>query len=46
MKSYFSHDRLRAQGKAWQVRILLSQWKKEAGAETKLKDFIQSHRGK
>lgn len=46
MKSYFSDNRLRAQGKAWQVRILLSQWKKEAGRDATVKDFIQSQRHK
>lgn len=43
MKSHFSSNRMTARGKAWQVRILLSQWKKEAGGFTKVKDFIQQH---
>lgn len=42
MKSYFSNDRLRAQGKAWQIRILLSQWQKEAGATVKVKELLES----
>ncbi|RCX23176.1 uncharacterized protein DUF3936 [Fontibacillus phaseoli] len=41
MKSYFSSNRVTAQGKGWQVRILLSQWKKKAGCDTKVKDFIE-----
>ncbi|MCH1639465.1 Z-ring formation inhibitor MciZ [Paenibacillus timonensis] len=44
MKSYFTANRLRAQGKAWQIRILLSQWMKEAGPEAKLSDLIQSYK--
>ncbi|GGH24979.1 Z-ring formation inhibitor MciZ [Paenibacillus segetis] len=46
MKSYFSNDRLRAQGKAWQIRILLSQWQKEAGATVKVKELLESRRTK
>ncbi|MDQ0088189.1 hypothetical protein J2T12_001595 [Paenibacillus anaericanus] len=42
MKSYFSNDRLRAQGKAWQIRILLSQWQKEAGPSVKVKELLAS----
>ena len=43
MKSHFSSNVMTARGKAWQVRILLSQWKKAAGGSTKVKDFIQLH---
>ncbi len=43
MKSHFSSNRITARGKAWQIRILLSQWTKEAGGGTKVKDFIQRH---
>lgn len=40
MKSYFSPKCIRAQGKAWQIRILLNQWLHEAGASAKLTDLI------
>ncbi|MEG6588346.1 Z-ring formation inhibitor MciZ [Paenibacillus barengoltzii] len=40
MKSYFTEDRVRAQGKAWQIRLLLSQWKKESGRDVKITDLI------
>lgn len=41
MKSYFTGQRMLAQGKAWQIRILLSQWIKETGKNTAVKDFIE-----
>ncbi|GIP48507.1 hypothetical protein D3C76_171420 [compost metagenome] len=44
MKSYFAMDRIRAQGKGWQIRILLSQWMKEAGPDAKISDLIQSYK--
>nr|WP_178022757.1 Z-ring formation inhibitor MciZ [uncultured Paenibacillus sp.] len=44
MKSYFTADRVRAQGKAWQIRILLSQWMREAGHDAKISDLIQSYK--
>ncbi|MFD1176278.1 Z-ring formation inhibitor MciZ [Paenibacillus puldeungensis] len=40
MKSYFTPSCIRAQGKAWQIRILLSQWLHEAGATAKVTDLI------
>lgn len=40
MKSYFTVNRMCFQGKAWQIRILLSQWKKEAGASTTVADLL------
>ncbi|CAM4273961.1 Z-ring formation inhibitor MciZ [Paenibacillus phoenicis] len=43
MKSYFTEDRVRAQGKAWQIRLLLSQWKKESGRDVKITDLIHSY---
>lgn len=46
MKSYFSNNCLRAQGKAWQIRILLSQWQKEAGANVKVKELLESRLNK
>lgn len=42
MKSYFTPGRVRAQGKAWQIRIMLSQWEKEAGSAAKMADYIHS----
>lgn len=42
MKSCFSPTAVRAQGKAWQIRVLLAQWLKEAGPEAKLTDLIDS----
>lgn len=44
MKSYFTEDRVRAQGKGWQIRILLSQWMKEAGRDAKISDLLQSYK--
>ncbi|WP_068785194.1 Z-ring formation inhibitor MciZ [Paenibacillus phocaensis] len=44
MKSYFTADRVRAQGKGWQIRILLSQWMKEAGRDAKISDLLQSYK--
>ncbi|MGG6309685.1 Z-ring formation inhibitor MciZ [Paenibacillus macerans] len=44
MKSYFAPSCVRAQGKAWQIRILLSQWIKEAGSHAKIAEFIESRR--
>ncbi|WP_410768287.1 Z-ring formation inhibitor MciZ [Fontibacillus sp. BL9] len=41
MKSYFSNNVITAQGKGWQIRILLNQWKKTAGSNAKIKDFIE-----
>ncbi|AZK47088.1 Z-ring formation inhibitor MciZ [Paenibacillus lentus] len=40
MKSYFSDNSLRAQGKAWQIRIMLNQWQQQSEPTRKLKDFI------
>jgi len=40
MKSYISDNSLRAQGKAWQIRILLNQWQQQAGPASKVKDLI------
>ncbi|WP_018751482.1 Z-ring formation inhibitor MciZ [Paenibacillus sanguinis] len=42
MKSYIAQDRIHAQGKAWQIRILLSQWMKEAGGAVPLSEFIHT----
>lgn len=42
MKSYIAQDRVHAQGKAWQIRILLSQWMKEAGGAVPLSEFIRT----
>lgn len=42
MKSYIAQDRIHAQGKAWQIRILLSQWMKEAGGSVPLSEFIHT----
>nr|WP_019639032.1 Z-ring formation inhibitor MciZ [Paenibacillus fonticola] len=44
MKSYFTPQSLHVQGKAWEVRILLSQWKKQSGPNVKVKDLIASRR--
>lgn len=43
MKSYITEDRVRAQGKAWQIRLLLSQWKKESGRDVKITDLLHSY---
>ncbi|MDU4695162.1 MULTISPECIES: hypothetical protein [Paenibacillus] len=43
MKSYFTADCVRAQGKGWQIRVLLSQWMKEAGRDIKIADLIQTY---
>ncbi|GIP58103.1 Z-ring formation inhibitor MciZ [Paenibacillus sp. FSL W8-0186] len=42
MKSYISDNSLRAQGKAWQIRILLNQWQKQSGPACKVMDLIAS----
>ncbi|WP_110932398.1 Z-ring formation inhibitor MciZ [Paenibacillus bouchesdurhonensis] len=42
MKSYFSDNSLRAQGKAWQIRIMLNQWQRQSSPTGKVKDFIAS----
>ncbi|MFD3258748.1 Z-ring formation inhibitor MciZ [Paenibacillus lentus] len=42
MKSYFSDNSLRAQGKAWQIRILLHQWQKQSGPTGMVKDLIEA----
>ncbi|GIP08296.1 MAG: Z-ring formation inhibitor MciZ [Paenibacillus macerans] len=42
MKSCFSPTAVRAQGKAWQIRILLNQWLKEAGPSAKLTELIDT----
>ncbi|GGG19146.1 Z-ring formation inhibitor MciZ [Paenibacillus aceti] len=42
MKSYFSEKSIRVQGKAWQVRILLNQWQRQADKSAKVTDLIQS----
>lgn len=41
MKSYFSGQHMLIQGKAWQIRILLAQWAKEAGKSATVKDFVK-----
>ncbi|NWL87375.1 MULTISPECIES: Z-ring formation inhibitor MciZ [unclassified Paenibacillus] len=46
MKSYFSKKSVRVQGKAWQVRIMLNQWQKEAGKSAKVRDFIRTRANK
>ncbi|WP_334071657.1 Z-ring formation inhibitor MciZ [Paenibacillus sp. A14] len=43
MKSYFSVNMMCFQGKAWQIRILLSQWKKEAGASATVADLLHRY---
>ncbi|MBP1999474.1 hypothetical protein J2Z69_000493 [Paenibacillus shirakamiensis] len=40
MKSYLTLDQCRICGKAWQVRIQLAQWQKEAGPAVAIKDFL------
>lgn len=40
MKSYFADTSFHISGKAWQVRVLLSMWKKNIGSATPVKDLI------
>lgn len=42
MKSYVRMNSIHFQGKAWQIRILLSQWQKQVGPNAKVIDVIQS----
>lgn len=41
MKTYISSRSLQAQGKAWQVKLILSQWQKEAGPTARVIDLIE-----
>ncbi|WP_346657631.1 Z-ring formation inhibitor MciZ [Paenibacillus sp. YPG26] len=40
MKSYFADTRFHISGKAWQVKALLSNWKKNIGPDIQVKDLI------
>ncbi|MBA9088559.1 hypothetical protein FHR92_005076 [Fontibacillus solani] len=42
MKSYIRMNSIHFQGKAWQIKMLLSQWQKEAGPTAKIIDVIHS----
>ncbi|MNU10583.1 hypothetical protein D3C72_2578180 [compost metagenome] len=42
MKSYVRMNSIHFQGKAWQIKILLSQWQKQVDPAAKLRDVIQS----